>query len=244
MATGLNTGRIQTEALERFKKECNFLKMLKHKNIVQHLATVTEPKSNLPILIMELMDCSLKKYLEDRNDEKLSLEYQLNLCRDISEGLAFLHSKEIVHRDLCDDNVLLSLDENGGCPVAKIADFRMSRLIPHDKMSATLTAIGQREVYFPPEARDYPVDYSYSIDVYSFGVIATQIIQVKVHLNRKSVLTSLFEKIPDTNPLKKIIHSCLSEDKDKRPEAVNVSHLISTISRPKHTIIIVEDLKS
>ena len=206
------------------------MKSLEHKNIVHHLATVTEPKSNLPILVMELMDCSLKKYLGDetKTDKKLTLLCQISLCKDISEGLAFLHDKEIVHRDLCDDNILLSLARIGDLPIAKIADFGMSRLIPHDQMSATLTALGHREVYFPSEVREDPANYSLTINVYSFGVIATQIITVKIHLKQKKQLFALLEKIPDSHPLKEIIHSCLSDNKCKRPEAADVFHQIST----------------
>ena len=106
LASGLNTtANIQIAALESFRKECSFLKSLRHKNIVHHLAIVTEPNSNLPILVLELMDCSLKRYLEDRVDVKLSLLYQISICSDISRGLTFLHSKEIIHRDLCDNNI-------------------------------------------------------------------------------------------------------------------------------------------
>ena len=228
LASGLNTtANIQTAALESFRKECSFLKSLKHKNIVCHLATVTEPKSNLPILVLELMDCSLKQYLKDKRDVKLSLLYQISICSDISRGLTFLHSQEIIHRDLCDDNILLTL--TSGVPMAKIADFGMSRIIPHDHLSATLTALGHRQVYLPPEAVDDP-HYNYTLDIYSFGVIATQIVKVKTHLKKKEDLLSLFDEISDTHPIKTIICCCLTDNKTKRPQAADVYNKIHTLT--------------
>ena len=132
MATGgdfQTTAGIQVSALERFRQECYFLESLDNENIVQHIATIYEPDSNLPILVMELMDCSLKQYLADKQDIKLSRLYQMSLCLDIAKGLTFLHQHDICHRDLCDDNILLVLTGRE-TPTAKIADFGMSRILP------------------------------------------------------------------------------------------------------------------
>ena len=228
LISGLNaTANIQPEALKSFRKECDFLESLRHKNIVRHLATVTEPNSNLPILVLELMDCSLKQYLEKRVYVKLSHRYQISICSDISRGLKYLHSQEIIHRDLCDDNILLAL--NSDIPTAKIADFGMSRIIPHDHLSATLTALGHRQVYLPPEAADDP-HYNYTLDIYSFGVIVTQIVKVKTHLKSKEELFSLFEEISDTHPLKTIICCCLADDKTKRPQTADLCDKIHTLT--------------
>ncbi len=229
MATGGTfkaAARIQISALESFNRECDFLKRLEHRNIVQHIATLNEPESDLPLLVMELMDCSLKQYLDDKHDKKLSLFSQMSLCLDLSKGLAFLHEHKICHRDLCDDNVLLHLS---GCevPTAKIADFGYSRILPPDYMNATLSGLCHRQVYLPPETREEPYDYNFSIDVYSFGVIAIQIICVKTQLNGKTELASLYREIPKGHFLKKTIHSCLSGNPNKRPQAADIVHEIN-----------------
>ena len=218
-----STRRIQTAALEAFRKECKYLKSLAHKNIVRHLATVTERISNLPILVMELMDCSLKQYLDDRQNQPLTIISQTSLCSDIAEGLEFLHAKKLIHRDLCDDNILLKI--TGDTPTAKIADFGMSRILPHDYLSKTLTGLGHRQVYLPPEAMEDPYHYSHTLDVYSFGVLATQIIQVKVNIRDKKELHVEFKKISKKHKLKNIVRSCLSDDKNKRPHAAVVAKM-------------------
>ena len=227
MATGgvfISTRKLQTAALEAFRKECKYLKSLVHENIVRHFATVTEPNSDLPILVMELMDCSLKQYLEGKCNERLSILCQINLCSDIAKGLEFLHVHNVIHRDLCDDNVLLKV--TGATPTAKIADFGMSRILPYDYLSNTLTGLGHRQVYLPPEAMDDPYHYTHTLDVYSFGVLATQIIRVKVNIRKKEDLRTIFTEIPETHALKTIIRSCLSEDKKNRPQAADVVKMI------------------
>ena len=49
--------------VRRFEKECQFLNMIKHPNIIQYLGMYQDPASGLAVLLMELMDCSLTSYL-------------------------------------------------------------------------------------------------------------------------------------------------------------------------------------
>ena len=49
---------------QSFVQECQFLSTIKHPNIVQYLGTATDPQSRRPVLLMELMDESLTKFLE------------------------------------------------------------------------------------------------------------------------------------------------------------------------------------
>ena len=55
---------IQHVTLERFKRECDFLEKLDHDNVVHHIASRIYPESNLPVLVLELLDCSLTQYLK------------------------------------------------------------------------------------------------------------------------------------------------------------------------------------
>lgn len=222
LASGMKATRtVQVAVFESFQKECRFLKTLFNENIVRHIATVTDPKSNLPMLVMELMDCSLKNYLEEKqnNSEKLFIICQINVFQDMSKGLAFLHSHNIIHRDICDDNILLDLKHE--VPKAKIADFGMSRLLQQDHIGTQLTSLGHRKVYLPPEAAD-PAEYSYTLDVYALGVLGMQVVMVKTKIKNKDELFSLFKQISSTHLLKDIICSCLCEDRETRPQAENV----------------------
>ena len=77
--------------IEGFEQECRFLRMIKHPNIVQFLGTVRDPRSQRLVLLMELMDESLTKFLE-RSTGPLPYHTQLNICHDVALALAYLHS--------------------------------------------------------------------------------------------------------------------------------------------------------
>ena len=109
--------------VKRFEQECFLLKGIKHPNIVQFLDTFRDPHSQRLVLLMELMDESLTKFLE-RSTGPLPYHTQLNICHDVALALAYLHSNDIIHRDLSSNNVLLIGESNR----AKVTDFGMSRL--------------------------------------------------------------------------------------------------------------------
>ena len=108
----------------KFLQECQFLSTIKHPSIVQYLGTASDPQSRRPVLLMELMDESLTRFLE-RLTGPLPYHSQLNICHDVAMALAYLHSNSIIHRDLSSNNVLLI----GEGSRAKVTDFGMSKLM-------------------------------------------------------------------------------------------------------------------
>ena len=111
----------------KFRQECQFLSTIQHPNIVQYLGTATDPQSRRPVLLMELMDESLTRFLE-RLTGPLPYHSQLNICHDVALALAYLHSNAITHRDLSSNNVLLI----GEGSRAKVTDFGMSQADGHE----------------------------------------------------------------------------------------------------------------
>ena len=165
-----------SRVLQKFEQECQFLRNIRHPNIVQYLGYCRDPESGLPILLMELMDESLTGFLERRSpSELLPYHIQVNLCLDIALGIAYLHSNAIIHRDLSSNNILLI----GEGSRAKITDFGMSKLIEANHLLTQLTQCPGTGVYMPPEALRNPPAYSAKLDVFSFGVLTLQIITCK-----------------------------------------------------------------
>ncbi len=155
-------------------RECELLESLQHPNIVQFLSTAKHPNSST-ILVVELMDCNLRSYFSGLDEESLTSEREISLSKDMACGLAYIHSKQIIHRDLCGDNVLLKLTQP--VPIAKISDFGISRLYDSSKLTRTLTALDHRFGYLPPEAfRLKEEKYDNSMDVFSLGAIMVQIV--------------------------------------------------------------------
>ena len=225
MQTNIPMGKSE-ESSKAFDHECDFLESLQHPNIVQYLATAKHPKSGSTLLVVELMDCNLRSYFSSFNEEFLTSECKISLSKDVSCGLAYIHSKQIIHRDLCGDNVLLKLKHP--VHVAKISDFGMSRLYDSSKLSHSLTAVGHRMGYLPIEAlRLKEEKYDNSLDVFSLGAIMVQIV-CKLGTIKSAKDQSLHvSQIPHTHRLRELIDSCLQEDMTKRPSAWDICESVS-----------------
>ncbi len=227
MQTSIPTGKSE-EASRDFDRECDFLESLQHPNIVQYLSTTKHPKSGGTILVLELMDCNLRSYFSGLDEESLTSECEISLSKDIACGLAYIHSKKIIHRDLCGDNILLKLAQP--LPVAKICDFGMSRLYDPSKFSSTLTAVGHRMGYLPLEAiRLNREKYDNSLDVFSLGAIMVQIVCKLKTIKSVEDRSFYVTQIPHTHRLRKLIDSCLQEDMTKRPTARDICESIVSI---------------
>ena len=215
---------VQEEALKRFVRESKILETFKHRNVVRHLSTRIDPKSDLPILVMELMDESLTCFLESKG-KLLSLHTEASLSLDIASALQFLHSENLIHRDICSDNVLLL--HTDGAVIAKVSDFGMSRILDPDCRS--LSTLGHRVAHLPPEARQIDSkDYDFSLDIFSFGVVVVQIVTRASRIVRVADRDDLVKKIEVTHPLHSLIQDCIQYAKENRPNAKHVCCILES----------------
>ena len=172
------------EAVEDFKRECEFFRVLKHPNIVEMLE-VLFPENKSPVLIMELMYCDLHSYYKNsKSSPKVALDEVIRIMLDVGEGLKFLHDREdpIVHRDIKSNNILLDTKQR-----AKIADLGQAKEFPGLGFGAYMSAtpVPGTKVYMAPEtfqrsshqsqAVRHRVDYGAEIDVFSFGVVLLEV---------------------------------------------------------------------
>ena len=192
--------------------ECDRLQSFQHENVVEHISTEKHSLSNNIILVTELMDCNLRTYL--CKSKSLSTSVEVSLCKDVASGLAYIHSRNIIHRDLCDDNILLKLTET--VPIAKISDFGISKLVDPSKLSS-FTTLGNRIGYLPPEAAQGK--YDQSLDIFSFGVIMMRMVcRLETVPSAKDRLIFI-RRIHEENKLKPLIQACLQENPVRRPSA-------------------------
>ena len=155
--------------MERFEQECAFLGSIRHPNIVQYLGMARDPESKLPVLLMELLDMSLTKMLE-RSQQSLAYYVQVDICHDIALAVAYLHSNDIIHRDLSSNNVLMIAERR-----AKVTDFGMSKLAGAAPSMTPLTMCPGTLAYMPPETLRDPPRYTKKLDCFSEGVIMIQL---------------------------------------------------------------------
>ena len=98
--TSLNDSKDQIVALKREAGILEKLNQHKHKNIVPFLKKIGNPGELT--LIMPLFDKNLQDYLREqmRHKQPIIIEEVIWICREIADGVRFLHSKPIIHKDL------------------------------------------------------------------------------------------------------------------------------------------------
>ena len=136
---------------------------------MQYLGVTRDPESRLPVLLMELVDESLTKMLEC-SQQSLAYCVQVDICHDIALAVAYLHSNDIIHRDLSSNNVLMIARRR-----AKVTDFGMSKLAGAAPSMTPLTMCPGTLAYMPPEALRDPPRYTKKLDCFSDGVIMIQV---------------------------------------------------------------------
>ena len=155
--------------MQRFKQECAFLRGIKHPHIVQYLGMTLDPVYRSPVLLMELLDENLTKMLQ-HSQQPLPYCIQVDICHDVAMAIAYLHSNDIVHRDLSSNNILISAGRR-----AKVTDFGMSKLSDGTLSKTSLTMCPGTLAYMPPEALREPPKYTKKLDSFSEGVIMIQV---------------------------------------------------------------------
>ncbi|XP_043594875.1 cyclin-dependent-like kinase 5 isoform X2 [Bombus pyrosoma] len=146
-------------------REICLLKELKHKNVVR-LYDVLHSDKKLT-LVFEHCDQDLKKYFDSLNGE-IDLDVVKSFLYQLLRGLAFCHSRNVLHRDLKPQNLLIN--KNGEL---KLADFGLARAfgIPVKCYSAEVVTLWYR----PPDVLFGAKLYTTSIDMWSAGCIFAEL---------------------------------------------------------------------
>ncbi|XBI52318.1 hypothetical protein VPH35_034705 [Triticum aestivum] len=139
--------------------EVTYLGDLHHENLVKLL------------LVYEYMpQGSLENHLFRRGSQPpLPLSTRVSVAVDVARGLAFLHSRDVIFRDLKSSNVLLGPDHR-----AKLSDFGLARAGPTGGKSHVSTRVVGTRGYAAPEyvATGH---LSAKSDVYGFGVVLLEL---------------------------------------------------------------------
>ena len=155
--------------VQKYLEECQLMSSLRHPNVTQFLGICFLPGTQLPLLVMELLETSLDDLLEHMPHLPISLK--CSVLEDVASGLLYLHKRNppVIHRDLTAKNVLLTSHL-----AAKIADMGNSRIIDMEpgRLAQTLSKLPGTLVYMPPEALDDRHSYGPPLDVFSFGHLA------------------------------------------------------------------------
>ena len=247
---------MSAQSRENFYAECVRSSQLLHPNIVQFIGIYyPNPNAELPWLVMELMYTNVTDLVEQQGKEKkdIPLHFKMSILVDVCQGLRFLHSKNIAHRDLSSNNVLLTKHL-----VAKIGDLGMAKVILGDSQRHTVAPGTQ--VFMPPEAlADDEATYDVTIDVFSLGCVCLHVISMQwpmpkamkqldsksgkvlalTELQRREKYLAKFQQFPT---LETLIVQCLDDFPEKRPVVAAVLECLRSVqhnlvSHENHDII-------
>lgn len=153
----LNKAKITNDRLrEKLSSEICIQKSLNHKNIVKLYHTFSN--SVYIILIMEVCDSTLSDLL--KQNKKIRESHTKKFVLQLLSAVEYLHSVNVVHRDIKLSNILLS-DYS-----IKLADFGLCALIQKNKR----TTVCGTPNYIAPEIITRTA-YSFECDIWSTGVL-------------------------------------------------------------------------
>jgi serine/threonine protein kinase len=223
----------------RFQREARLLAQLNHPNIIR-VYEVTISKGRL-FYTMEILDNLLTNFLNPppftKNNDFLdiSLFHKLEILTDILAGLTYLHSKGVIHRDLCPNNVLIDKHYK-----ACISDLGMSKL--EGDLTLPDSSRGNPKLYGAPEQDQSLEKASSATDIYSFAVIAYQLISGFIPKGRSITdLHLLNKKLALPEEISLLISQSLENDPQKRPNAENLLQTFSKYLKNSHETHIYED---
>ncbi|HEX4592268.1 MAG TPA: serine/threonine-protein kinase, partial [Gemmataceae bacterium] len=149
-------------AVERFDREAEILKQLKHPNIVRFIGMGSYKRT--PFFIMEYVEGdSLDKRLALR--EKVPWEEVVGLGRQLCAALQHAHAKGIIHRDLKPSNLMILKDGT-----LKLTDFGIAKGADLTALTATNNTVGTA-AYMSPEQCRGERNLSAKSDLYSMWVV-------------------------------------------------------------------------
>lgn len=138
---GTEFDKRKNNMVDALKHEIDLLQGLHHPNIVQYLGTTADDQY-LNIFLEYVPGGSIATMLKQYNTFQEPLIK--NFVRQILAGLSYLHSKDIIHRDIKGANVLV--DNKGGI---KISDFGISKRVEASTVLGTRASNGGGHIHRP-----------------------------------------------------------------------------------------------
>jgi len=200
------------------KKEADITIRLHHPNVILLFGTTWLNEKHFGIVMEKAERGSLDTWIGKVKDKKAA-----KITLGIIDGLEYVHSQKVIHRDIKPKNILMFGPMDDMIP--KIADFGVAKVIQTTMMEHT--RVGQ-ELYMAPEVR-MNLEYNFSADIYSLAMMLFELfngqqlqqLSKEAHQYIMDVRAGNTRKIPDTCPvpvyLRSIVERGLNQTPDDRP---------------------------
>ncbi|KAF3571610.1 hypothetical protein F2Q69_00062699 [Brassica cretica] len=151
---------------QQFQQEVSMLANLKHQNIVRFIGACRKPMVWC-IVTEYAKGGSVRQFLTKRQNRAVPLKLAVKQALDVARGMAYVHGRNFIHRDLKSDNLLISADKS-----IKIADFGVARI---EVQTEGMTPETGTYRWMAPEMIQHRA-YNQKVDVYSFGIVLWELI--------------------------------------------------------------------
>ena len=232
-------------SVDRFKREILLAATLQHPHIVGVLSA--GEVDGMPFFTMPFVEGeSLRARLE--REGRLTVGRAVSILKDVARALAYAHERGVVHRDIKPDNVLLAGTS------ATVTDFGIAKALltavqtdpgaesrePRAESTGTnsskgaLTQLGTTigtPAYMAPEQAAADPATDHRADLYSFGIMAYEILTGRVPFTSKTPQALLAAQLTATPPpmgglradvpaaLARLVMQCLEKEREKRPQS-------------------------
>lgn len=187
---------------------------LEHPNLIPIYAVAEH--DGQPCIAMQLVESgSLADRMATWDQWRPSIRAVLDIACQVAEGLAYLHSHGIVHRDVKPANILLSFQDH-----VYLTDFGITQVFE----SAFEGLIVGTPEYLAPEAILHPDQVDGRADLYSLGIVLYRLFTGRLPFQATSDEQILYLQVNQPVPsmgdtpteIAAMIHRCLAKDPDQR----------------------------
>lgn len=213
----------------KFRAEAQSAAGLEHPNIVNIYDVGSE--NGLYYIVMEYVEgITLKTYIEKKG--QLSFKESASIAIQVARGIEAAHNKNIIHRDIKPQNIIISTDGK-----VKVTDFGIAKATSSNTISSDV--MGSVHYASPEQARNGFVDGR--SDIYSLGIVMFEMVTGRVpfdgdttvavalqHLQEDIARPSIYA--PDLPiSFEKIILKCTQKTPDRRYQTIE--ELLTDIRR-------------
>ncbi|XP_061221841.1 interferon-induced, double-stranded RNA-activated protein kinase isoform X6 [Neopsephotus bourkii] len=228
---------------KRNVREVKQLARLEHKNIVRYYNSwpgydhVTSPASRqksdkeIPCLFIQMELCEkgpLENWIEKNRRNRKYHEMAQTTFLQILEGVKYIHSKGLIHRDLKPQNIFVSDEDK-----IKIGDFGLVTSVTCDNLTENT---GTKSYMAPEQLGDR---YGTEVDIYALGLIWFEILSAFSGHEKEKLWSevrdgelpeSFTNRFPTEAP---IIKKMLSRDPSRRYSASQILELLKSVDKDK-----------
>lgn len=186
----------------RFQKEAQGAARLRHPNIVQIHDFGMD--GGHYYMVMEFLEgITLKAALV--RDGRMPIPKALGIITSIAGALAVAHGRDLVHRDIKPDNIMLTTDGR-----AVLMDFGIAKLLTATtSLTQTGTGIGTPAYMAPEQAKG--LDITPATDIYALGILLFEMLTGRVPFDADTPIAVMLKAISDPMPMPRSINPDISD---------------------------------